>query len=110
MKVEKLPVFAKFVFICENPNFCVSTTDINVLQGIKFTGTAESIYGFRVGTQIYFDEHKEKNYEVTEIEVNQITDDLVIHKYGSDSDDCTPSGVIKEFLFKVTVWMKLLPK
>lgn len=110
MKVEQLPVFAKFVFSSENSDHCVSTTDINALKFVKYRSDDGSIYRLEKGHKIYFEgPDKENIFEILSITIEQITDDLEAHQYGFDSEDCThPIGDVKEFLFKVMVKMKLI--
>jgi len=111
MEVQQLQVFAKFVFISENSNYCISTTDINVLKNIKDPSTNLPLMDIEKGYQLNFEQHGQKGvFEITEVSVKTVTDNLEVHQYGfSTEEDCgNILGVEKEFLFVVWVKIKLI--
>lgn len=101
---KDIPYYVKFTFAGEKCYCLVSKEQLNY---VVHTKTKEPVGHLRVGDKITIieDEHTESNYEIESISIEQLTDNLDLHKYGLDPH-CEPAVMDKEWLFKILVGIK----
>jgi len=106
MKVKDINYYVKFIFSSLDGQFCLSTTDLEVLKLIKSEKTNESKRNYTIGDIVYFDSNEERNQKlkVTDVRIRRLVDDTENLKYGFDSSDCVNMfGENKEALFIIHV-------
>lgn len=109
MLVKNIEHYPKFVFICENCGDCYATSDIEFLKSVKSKSTKTSVYALEIGDQIFFEPDSNKVYQIKNIKITHIVDNLEILNFGFDSEDCTNAqGEDKQWLLKIKVEMDLL--
>jgi hypothetical protein len=111
MLVKDIPYFVKFTFLdASRDDGCYSIADRETLKFVKHRASGESIGSLTIGNKIYFDgETDNLTFEITDICIQHIVDNLELLKYGIDGDDCTSiSGNPKTWLFKILIRMKLI--
>lgn len=109
MKVKNINYYVKFIFSSLDGQFCLSTTDLEVMKLIKSEKTNESKRNYTIGDIIYFDSDEERNQKlkVTDVRIRSLVDDTENLKYGFDSSDCENiSGEYKEPLFIIHITIK----
>lgn len=105
MKIEDLPYYVKFVFLCGDIGH--STADINLISLIKNADTRERIYSLNVGDRIIFEPESDKVYQISSISVNHLLEDTKDMLLGIDLEDAEPmQGERKEWLLKILIKMK----
>ena len=110
MKIKDLNYYVKFIFSA-NDGGCISTTDVEMFEFVKYKNTDESVNSLKVGDEIYFIPNTEKQYKVTDVIVRHIVSDTDALKYGIDSEDCTEhQGEYKEWLLSILVRIDVIKK
>ena len=106
MKISELACYPNFVFLGVNSDKCFSTTDVEILKHVKYSGSDRVVDSFEIGDKIYFDPDVDKLYEIKNIKLNGVTDDTDRFKYGIDLNNCSMQGDKKEILFKIQIDIK----
>ncbi|GEM_PF-2622018 len=108
--IKNIPFYVKFVFNCEEPERCYSTTDVEALMKIESAFLPGlPLSAVRVGDKLVFksDSDYPETYEVTGVDVHDIQDDF--RRKGSNSRDCIGYfGEKKEALLSIYVTMVLV--
>jgi hypothetical protein len=102
MKVKDINYYVKFIFSSLDGQFCLSTTDLEVLKNIKSDKTNNTMRDYTIGDIIYFDseEEKDQKLKVTDVRIRRLVDNTDTLKIGFDSSDCENIfGDYKEPLF-----------
>lgn len=109
MKVDQLQHYVKFIFRGSGDNECFSTTDINLLKLIRNKNSSKPIRELNIGDRIYFDTPDDKVYEIEDITIRHLVDDLELLKYGIDMEDCSEQqGEMKDWLFSILIDMQTI--
>ncbi len=103
MRVKDLDYYVKFIFAIPGEEYCVSTTDREMLNFVKYYGTDSTPQEYRIGDTICF-LPENKPLKIVNIWVRQLVEDLDVFNYGYDSEDCAGSnGEQKKFLFSIKI-------
>lgn len=105
MKIEKIPYYAKFVFM-GGPNECISTADVNLLTGSIVDDSGEPINSLKIGDKISFENYESDIFKIKDIQIQALVTDTDNFHQTVSVDDCAETqGQSKEHLFRVVVRM-----
>ncbi len=103
MKITSLNYYVKFVFSSNNESYCVSTTDRNMLNHVKYHNSDTSPQEYKIGDIINF-EPDDSPFKIIDIYIRQIVEDTDVFNYGYDSLDCMEQqGEPKNHLFTIQI-------
>lgn len=106
MKVTDLDYYVKFIFQIPDEDYCISTTDREMLNFVRYHNTETIPLEYKIGDIISFIP-EDKPLEIIDIWVRQLVEDLNSFNYGIDGEDCTSfNGEPKKFLFSIKIKLR----
>ena len=103
-KIKDIAYYPKFIFNeVNNGNFCIATTDVEMMKFVKSDLNGQGIESLEIGDIIYFEPINDK-FQISNIKIKYIYDDLKYFRTGLDPNDCSEiQGENKEALIKIYV-------
>ena len=104
-KLKDIGYYPKFIFReLNNDNFCIATTDVEMMKFVKSNKSGKSIESLEIGDFINFESDADVVFQISNIRIKYIYDDFSYFKTGIDSNDCFEiQGENKETLLKIYI-------
>lgn len=106
MKISEIKTSVQFYFHEESLNLRLTTTQLDVLQSIKYLDSGNDIKNLKVGNKIYFEGTPEHSFKIKSISITQIDDR--VKEYGFSEETSEHIGEFIPYIFTIDIHLELI--